>query len=252
MTAFDIVALLVVLVSGLIGFARGAVREVVTLVAFGLAAGLAILALPHTAPVLRHVVHPAWAAAAAAVVVVFVLIYVLVRVGGGWVARKLHAINLGGPDRALGAGFGVVRALVALGLFFLVFQAATRDLTPPRWIVGALTWPVARACGHVLDRLAPSGARFRDGMGRTMGQDVKDSFAIGANVTERDEQAPGIQFGGDDSADSLKNADTPDEDAPGAGGRRESKAQEAARHRGLEVKLTGGHARHHHSAESDR
>ena len=142
---------------------------------------------------------------------VFVLVYVVVRVGGGWVARKLHAINLGGPDRALGAGFGVLRALVALGLFFLVFQVATRDMTPPRWIVGALTWPVARAAGRGLETLAPRGAKLRDGMGRMMSDDVKSSFNLGSNITAGDEQAPGVQFGGGDA--SLKNAEVPSETA---------------------------------------
>ena len=104
-------------------------REIVTLVAFTRRPWSRCCLLPFTAPVMRAVVHkPPWAGAASAVVVVFVVVYVALRVFGGQLAAVLHASNLGGLDRALGAVFGVVRALVLLGVFFL---SSTR---PPRAI----------------------------------------------------------------------------------------------------------------------
>ena len=65
MTGFDVFAILAVLVSALIGYARGAVREVVTLCAFGLAAVAAIAAAGSAA---RHKLLPAKGHAAVAAV----------------------------------------------------------------------------------------------------------------------------------------------------------------------------------------
>lgn len=231
MTAFDIVALLVLLVSGLIGYARGAVREVVTLVAFGAAAFAALAVLRPASALAHHVVHPDWAAAATALLVVFVLVYVGVRVGGGWLARQLHAMKLGPFDRAVGAGFGVVRALVALGLAFLTVQALSQAVPPPRWIVGAASWPLARASGRELAALAPKGAAVREGLDRLFADNVRPSFGLGSNITAADQAAPGVQLGGGASP----NATAPRESA-------------AERHRGLQVNLTGAHARHRHEA----
>ncbi len=56
-TLFDLGAGLILLVSGIVGFVRGATREVTTVVAFVLAAVLSVLALRFTGPIARHAIH---------------------------------------------------------------------------------------------------------------------------------------------------------------------------------------------------
>ena len=176
MTGFDVFALLAVLVSALIGYARGAVREVVTLCAFGLAAVAAIAALPYLAPLLRHLIHPDWAAAAAAVAIVFILAYVLVRTGGGMLTARLHRSSLRGVDRWGGAGFGVLRGLIFLGLAALLVVATPWPGGAPHWIVGALTWPVATRSGRTLAALAPVGGGAAGRFGRFVKEGVDAGF----------------------------------------------------------------------------
>ena len=53
MTGFDLAAGLILLVSGLAGFVRGATREMVTLAAFGAGAAAAVLLLPFSRPIAR-------------------------------------------------------------------------------------------------------------------------------------------------------------------------------------------------------
>lgn len=189
MTAFDIVFLLIVLVSALVGYARGAIKELVTLFAFLLAALAAIFALPVSGDLFRRLVHPAWAGNAVAVLVVFVLTYILLRVIGGLLTRHIHSSALGGLDRAAGAVFGIGRALVLVGAFFLVFSAVTPPELSPRWITGGFTWPVARASGGVLTRFAPGGMKLADNVTRMMGEGVQKGF------NEIDDGG-GIAFGG--------------------------------------------------------
>ncbi|MBE7217637.1 MAG: CvpA family protein [Caulobacteraceae bacterium] len=177
MTGFDIFAILAVLVSALIGYARGVIREVVTLCAFAAAAIAAIAALPFAAPALRHVIHPGWAAAAAAVAIMFILVYVLVRTLGGMLARHLERARLGALDRWGGAAFGVLRGAIFLGILALVVQATPWPQGErPRWIVDGLTWPATQKAGRTLVALAPVGGGAATRFGRFFKQGVSAGF----------------------------------------------------------------------------
>lgn len=264
MTAFDIVAVLIVALSVLIGFARGGVREIVTLVAFTAAAVAAILGLRFTAPLLRHLFHPDWVAGAAGVLVVFVLVYVVLRVFGGRLARFLHASNLGGADRTLGAGVGLLRALAVLGGFFLIYDKAMPKDLSPGWIVHGATWPVARASGQALRKLAPSGGRISSGVGRLMHDGVVSGFGAPRSNVTRDQDGGGVQLGGE-RPPTLDEAAPPDETTParGASHRRTRDREEAGpdpgdARRGLQVRLSDDHrhvarhVRHDEGQESSR
>ena len=184
MTAFDLAAILILLVSGLIGFSRGAVRELITVFAFSVAAVLALYTLPLTGPLARKLVHPAWAGAAAAVVVVFVVAYVALRVLGGAITTHLHASPFGGVNRVVGAGFGALRAIVLIGAFALVFNAVTPLDLQPRWITGGFTWPAARGAGKGLATFAPKGLTIAGGLGKVMGDGVKKGFSVSDETLE--------------------------------------------------------------------
>lgn len=183
MTAFDLAALLILVVSALIGFSRGAVRELVTVFAFTLAAVIALYALPVSAPLMRHVMHPAWAGAAAAVILVFVIGYVALRVLGAAITTHLHASSFGVINRGLGGVFGAVRALVVLGAFALVFSAVTPQTMQPRWIVGGFTWPISKMSGRALAMFAPKGAGLVGGLSHGVGDNVKKSFSASDDET---------------------------------------------------------------------
>ena len=123
MTLFDMIALGLLALSGFAGFRKGGVREMVGFVGFTAALVFAAYALPFTAPVVRKVVHPAWAGAGAALVAGFVVSFILINLLGEWVSKQIDNSAFGGFDRAVGLGFGVVRGLIVMGLFMLAFNA---------------------------------------------------------------------------------------------------------------------------------
>jgi membrane protein required for colicin V production len=155
-TLFDLIAVLIVVVSALVGFTRGAVRELVTVFAFTVAAMASIYLLPFAAPLFEGVMKPDWVAKAAAVVAVFILAYIALRLGGGYLTSRLQSqAALGTVDRIIGLAFGVIRALVFLGVFYLVFNLATPPELVPRWIADGRLYPVARLSARVLQGVAP-------------------------------------------------------------------------------------------------
>ena len=74
MTGFDVIAILVILASAAAGWVRGGTREIITLLSFILAAFIALVALPVTAPIGRGLIDPDWAGTIGAAVASFLLI----------------------------------------------------------------------------------------------------------------------------------------------------------------------------------
>ncbi len=169
MTLFDVIAVLILLVSAVIGFVRGALREISTVFAFVLAILVAIFALRFTSPLARHAIHPDWAANAVAVLIIFVAAYLLFRALGSGLTGKVHEVEaLGSLDRLVGVAFGLIRALVLLGLFNLVFGAASPGGRQPHWISNAALYPLSSVSAKVLRGLAPKGTAVAGRIGPSL------------------------------------------------------------------------------------
>ena len=180
MTVFDLIAILVLAISGAVGFLRGGAREVVTVLALVLAIAIAVLALRFVGPLARRLMHPEILANAAAVLGVFVLAYALLWMAGRALTKGVRqAEALSGLDRAAGVGFGLMRALVALGVFYLLVNLATPPERAPHWIKDAALYPLAGAAGHVLMALAPRGeamaGKVAPALERALADDASDA-----------------------------------------------------------------------------
>jgi membrane protein required for colicin V production len=182
LTLFDYGAGIVLIGSGLVGFFRGFTREVTTVIAFVLAAVIAVYGLRFTAPFARHVIHTAWIANTAAVLALFIAAYIVLRLIGGFITRQVRAAAaLSSLDRALGFGVGVVRGLVVLGAFSLLINAATPPERMPPWISKARLWPLANVAGAVLKMFAPEGLK----MAHTVAPAVQDAVKEGTVAGDR-------------------------------------------------------------------
>ncbi len=175
MTLFDFGAIAILLVSGFIGFLRGGARELITVLAFVLAVVIAVLGLRIAGPIARHAVHPALLANALAMLVVFAVAYILLRIAGSILTRRIHQTQtLSVIDRAFGVGFGLVRALVLLGVFYMLFNAATPADRMPQWIKGGTFYPLSAGAGHMLMALAPQGSAVANKVGPALENAVRE------------------------------------------------------------------------------
>jgi membrane protein required for colicin V production len=156
-TPFDIIAGLLLLVSGVTGWVRGASRELTSALSFIFAAAIALFGLRLSGPIFRKLMDPDWAATAAAVLVVFVVFFLVFRLIGGRLTASLHETSAGTLDRVVGATFGLIRACVILGVFNLLLHLATPPDRMPRWVQDSLFYPVSEISGTVLKVFAPKG-----------------------------------------------------------------------------------------------
>jgi membrane protein required for colicin V production len=203
---FDIVVFSILGVSALVGFIRGAVREMVTAVAFIAAAVAALYGLRFTGPIGRGLIDPDWAGTVAAVAVVFVVVYAALRITGGGLADRLRDIQvLGLLDRTVGLGFGLIRALIVLGAFHLVFHAATPADRVPRWLTESSAYPMTAAAAQVLKTFAPKGLDMAGKLRPALEGAVRDGATTGGgDSAERRGYDPAQRGGLDDLVEKSR------------------------------------------------
>lgn len=178
MTGFDVIAILVILASAAAGWVRGGTREIITLLSFVLAAFIALVALPLTAPLGRALVNPDWAGTIAAAVASFLLIYFGIRIFGSVLSKRAQAHpQLGGIDRFLGVFVGAARSLVLLGAIHLVVVAAMPGERTPRWLSEATLRPVTAAAARLIQIVLPGIGRGADALAPVVTSSVNEGFS---------------------------------------------------------------------------
>ena len=178
MTGFDVIAILVILASAAAGWVRGGTREIITLLSFVLAAFIALVALPLTAPLGRALVDPDWAGTIAAAVASFLLIYFGIRIFGSVLSKRAQAHpQLGGLDRILGVFVGAARSLVLLGAIHLVVVAAMPGERTPRWLSEAALRPVTAGAARMIQMVLPGIGRGADALTPVVTSSVSQGFS---------------------------------------------------------------------------
>ena len=178
MTGFDVIAMLVILGSAAAGWVRGGTREIITLLSFGLAAFIALVALPVTAPIGRGLIDPDWAGTILAAIASFLLIYFGIRIFGSALSKKAQAHpHLGGVDRFIGVFVGAARALVLLGAIHLVVVAAMPGEKTPRWLSEAALRPVTAGAARMIQIVLPGIGRGADALSPVVSSSVSQGFS---------------------------------------------------------------------------
>ena len=158
MTPVDFVIVFLTLVSALVGIWRGFTSEALSLITLLAAIGLAWTFADSLEPSLGS-----WASAAEVRLwTARLIIFVVVLVIGGlvsWLARKLiRHTGLSGLDRTLGAGFGLLRAAVLVGLAVIVLQFV--ELDQEAWWQEAQLRPYAERAAAAVKYYAELGTRY--------------------------------------------------------------------------------------------
>ena len=157
MTALDVFVFLLLIGGAAVGFVRGFVHEVISLLAWIVA--IAMLKLFHTQlwTGMQNSFDTSPAAGAVlAFAILFVPSFVLVKlVARGLGGRTRRHAMLGPFDRMLGGGFGMLKGLLGATLFFLLANLATDmvygpEADRPEWMVKSRTYPLLNASGRAI------------------------------------------------------------------------------------------------------
>ncbi len=151
----DLAVGIVLLVSALLAFVRGFVHEVLSVAAWVGALAAAIYGLPYAAPYAHKIIHLGWAADAAASALIFLAVLFVLSIGTHAVARAIQKTALNNADRTLGFVFGLVRAVVILGVGLIISDWLT-DRDRPDWMRNAKTLPLIETAAEEMKALVPA------------------------------------------------------------------------------------------------
>ncbi len=161
MNPFDLIVIAIVVLSGLFAFARGFVKEALSVAAW-VGAGLATLyALPYAQPLAERVLPKGMVADVVAGGVVFILVLIVLSLLTHMISRRVKESSLSALDRSLGLLFGLLRGAVLACLLYLGVTWALPEANRPDWISQARTLPLLAQGADMLRSLVPPTMRNR-------------------------------------------------------------------------------------------
>jgi membrane protein required for colicin V production len=161
LTLFDIAALVLVGLSALAAMLRGALREVLGLASWILAAAAAFIAIPHVGPLVRPVVAGDALADGVAAVLVFLVALVVLKMLSGMLVRAVEGSAVGPLDKGLGLVFGAARGAFVVCAAYLAVSFLIKPEQQPEWVRTAYLIGPIQDGARRLEGLLPAAYRPR-------------------------------------------------------------------------------------------
>jgi membrane protein required for colicin V production len=161
MNALDLIVIAGIALSALFAFARGFVREALSIGAWVGAGLIALYGLAPARPIAQKFISSPMLADSAAGLVLFIGSLIVLSILTSMISRRVQQSALSAVDRALGLLFGLARGVVLACLGFLALSWAIQEKDWPAWVRESRTRPVLMSGGEYLKSLLPAAARER-------------------------------------------------------------------------------------------
>jgi len=154
-TLLDIVLIAVMLISGLLAMVRGFMREILSIIAWILAAGATLYAYSKLLPLAKQYFNNDIVAAVAVIGGVFLLTLLIVSIVTVRISDMVLDSRVGALDRTVGFLFGLARGLVIVVVAFMFFSWLVPDHSQPEWVRSAKSRVVLTGTGQWLMSMLP-------------------------------------------------------------------------------------------------
>ncbi|HEY3908413.1 MAG TPA: CvpA family protein [Stellaceae bacterium] len=161
MNAVDLAVLVVIALSAIFAFARGFVREALSIVAWFGAALITIYGFAYADGVIAHFVTTPLLAELIAGASLFLVALIFLTILTGYIARLAQVSTLSPIDRTLGLIFGVARGLVLVSLAYLVIDISLPQPDRPGWLQDARSEPFLAQGADMLRGMLPQSLQVR-------------------------------------------------------------------------------------------
>ncbi|MBX6367702.1 MAG: CvpA family protein [Rhodospirillales bacterium] len=159
MNTLDLIVLGIIGISGLFAFARGFVREALSIGAWVASAFVAIYGFSTARPIARDLIGNPTVADIAAGAVLFLGALVILTLATAALASRVKGSSLSALDRTLGFVFGLVRGAVLACLAWMVLAWAWPESDWPDWAQKARLKPFLAAGAETIRNLVPGQIR---------------------------------------------------------------------------------------------
>ena len=155
LTLLDIGLLVVMLISGILAMVRGFMREILSIAAWPIAAGVTLYGYARAESYIRDYVSNDLLAKGIAIGGLFLLTLLIVSLFTIKISDLVLDSRVGALDRSLGFLFGLARGLVIMVVAFLFFAWLVPAKSQPEWVSGARSRVVLQATGDWLLSILP-------------------------------------------------------------------------------------------------
>lgn len=162
MNALDVIVIAGIALSALFAFARGFVKEALSIAAWVGAALIALYGLDPARPIAHKFITSPMLADAAAGLTLFLGSLIVLSLLTSMLASRVKQSALSAVDRALGLLFGIVRGVVLACLGFIALSwAIPQEKDWPGWVRESRTRPLLASGAETLKSFVPAAARER-------------------------------------------------------------------------------------------
>src|SRR5271169_6542845 len=154
-TLLDVMLIAVMLVSGLLAMVRGFMREVLSIIAWVLAAVATLYSYAKLLPYAKQYFNNDIVAAVAVVGGIFLGTLLVVTVLTVRISDMVLDSRVGALDRTLGFLFGLARGLLIVVVAYTFFSWLVPEKQRPDWVTGAKSRVVLQGTGDWLMALLP-------------------------------------------------------------------------------------------------
>jgi membrane protein required for colicin V production len=184
----DIIVIIVLFISSLLAFSRGAVREILGVSAWVGAALATVFAFSPVRPYPREWVTKTWPeldlgeslADAGTGLVLFIIFLIILTIINQMISGYVQRSRMGALDRSLGFIFGLLRGAVLICLAYMLFIWVVKNPDDhPHWIEEAQSISYVKMGAQIIHGITP--AEFRK-KAKDKAVESKDSFDKFQNV----------------------------------------------------------------------
>lgn len=153
----DIVVVSLLLLSGLLAFFRGMVRESLTIAAWVGAALATIYGFPQLQPLFAEFIESNLVSDIACAATLFLVTLVVLTITSHLISNRIKDSAIGQLDHALGFVFGVVRGIILVSVLYIGTTFFWDEKDFPDAIAEAKSLPVVQATAGFIESLLPEG-----------------------------------------------------------------------------------------------
>ena len=154
-TLLDIGLIVIMLVSALLAMVRGFMREILSIIAWILAAGATLYAYSKLLPLAKQYFNNDVVATVAVIGGVFLITLLVVSILTVRISDMVLDSRVGALDRTLGFLFGLARGLIIVVVAFMFFSWLVPDRSQPEWVRSAKSRVVLTGTGQWLMSMLP-------------------------------------------------------------------------------------------------
>ena len=187
---FDIAVVVVLLVSTILAVARGFVREVLSILAWAVAAAATLYFGPSLAKLLAAKITTPLLGPVLAFAGIFLLVLIPLSFLSYRLSERVRKSPIGAIDRSLGVPFGLVRGLALVGVAYLAISLVIPVRAQPAWLTQARLLPIVQRTSDVIISLIPTHTQLPNAL-TTIGdhRDANHQGSLGVKPGRKTYQA---------------------------------------------------------------